>query len=75
MKPIYNSIREKVSAPARVYTVPVRNSRLTGMPQMDAEAEEIWWAEVWRERELPDPATCTLAEFRRAVERKHNESI
>jgi len=68
MKPQYNSLRAKVTAPARVFTIPVKNSKLPGLPQMDTEAEERWWAEVWRTRGLPDPAACTLAEFKAALQ-------
>jgi len=46
---------------------PVKNSKLPGLPQMDAEAEERWWANVWRERGLPDAATVTVEEYRAAV--------
>lgn len=65
------SLRAKVEAPVRVYSIPVKNSKLPGLPQMDAEAEELFWAQVWRERGLPDPVTVTPAEFRRLVKERN----
>lgn len=72
MRPIYNSLRARITAPARVYTIPVRNSKLPGMCQMDADAEELWWARVWRDLRLPDPSTVPISEFRELVRMKHN---
>jgi len=37
----------------------------------DAPTEEAWWAGVWAERGLPDPATVTEGEFKAAMGRKH----
>lgn len=48
-----------------------KNKSKVGLPQMDAEAEEKWWAQVWRERGLPDPVTVTPAEFRRLVKERN----
>lgn len=70
MRVIYNSLRAKVNAPIREYLVPVKKSKLTGMCQMDAEQEEAWWAEVWRVRGLPDPATVSIDEFLQLVKDK-----
>ena len=32
--------------------------------------EEKWWAKVWAERGLPDPATVTPGEFRKHIQDK-----
>lgn len=41
--------------------------------QQPAAVEEAWWARVFAERALPDPAHVSPAEFRAAVARRDGE--
>lgn len=43
-----------------------------GLDLMTGFELERWWAAVWRERGLPDPASVTLDEFRSAVAQRNN---
>lgn len=58
-----------------VFAIPAHiQARLTALPidQRPAGPDvEAWWAQTWRERELPDPSTVDIETFRELVRAKH----
>ncbi len=52
---------------------PVAQRRAVGLDLMTVEVLESWWANVWRDLGLPDPAACTLEEFRMALKGQPHE--
>lgn len=61
--------RQSSQRQARAFVPPVITAKRKPKPviQQGHEAEELFWAAVWRERGLPDPATVSLADFRAAI--------
>lgn len=57
--------------PAVADRLALRASRLPICKRPWKEEQE-WWAQVWAERGLPDPATVSVETFRAAVKENNN---
>jgi len=51
----------------------IARRRAVGLPIMDYYTEEAWWANVWRERGLPDPTTVAPGEFMQALKARETK--
>lgn len=76
MKRQFANIRARVTTPPLQLTLPAHIAqKRIGLDLMTGAELEAWWANVWRERGLPDPAGCTPDEFKEVLRLRPHRQV